>query len=205
MHVTVTIPFRMNTRTSCRPWHQWIFKNWLMTLLNPGHSTQCTNGLSSTWDKFNFSFAFLHGTCPKDWNLHLSSLEELRIWFFAANRLDYGQNVPEYIARMYDSEETNPQIWNFFKESGLTVQTGKIPFTAIGVDQAQEHIDKIHKGLGGFSGITTSPEAQLRYCLSTPELARLSSETEIMLSLSVAERSLHWFQPVEIGSLRKEY
>ena len=63
---------------------------------------------------------------------------------------------------MYDSEETNPQIWNFFKEGGFTIQTGKIPFTAFGEDQAQEHVNKIYKGEGGISGITTSPEAPLR-------------------------------------------
>ena len=42
------------------------------------------------------------------------------------------------------------QIWIFFKEGGFTIQTGKIPFTAIGVDQAEEHVNKMHKGEGGI-------------------------------------------------------
>ena len=37
-----------------------------------------------------------------------------------------------------------------------------------------------------MSGITNSPEALLRYCLSTPVLARLADETEQMLGVTQA-------------------
>ena len=30
------------------------------------------------------------------WNLHLASLEDMRVWFFAYNRLDYATHIPEY-------------------------------------------------------------------------------------------------------------
>ena len=40
---------------------------------------------------------FLRSTRQQNWMLHLASLEQLCIWFFAYNRLDYAQNIPEYI------------------------------------------------------------------------------------------------------------
>ena len=44
-------------------------------------------------------------------------------------------------------------------------------YPAICVDQAQEHVNKVHKGDAGIVGITANPESLLvlRYCLSMPE------------------------------------
>ena len=64
---------------------------------------------------------------------------------------------------------TNPDVWHEFENGGFTVNTNLVPFTAIGVGQAQEHVNKVHKGHGG---ITHSPEALLGCCLSTPVLER---------------------------------
>ena len=61
-----------------------------------------------------------------------------------------------------------------------------VPFRATGVDQAQEH-----EGHGGMSGITNSPEALLRYCLSTPVLAGLADKTEQMLGVTQPTRTQH--------------
>ena len=78
--------------------------------------------------------------------------------------------MPEYIATMYHLQHTNPEVWDDFAQGNFTVKTNPVAFTAIGVDQAQEYVNKGHKGDGGVSEITTNPEALLRYCLSTPEL-----------------------------------
>ena len=59
------------------------------------------------------------------------------------------------------------------------------------MDQAQEHVNKIHKGKGGVCGLTTNSEALLRYCLSTPELSRLSVETQEMLGIKQYTRDQH--------------
>ena len=50
------------------------------------------------------------GTRQRNWNLHFATLEELCIWFFAYNRLDYVQNIPSHIARMYYFKTTNRQV-----------------------------------------------------------------------------------------------
>ena len=134
---------------------------------------------------------FIRGTRQRQWNLHLASLEQLCISFFAYNRLDYAQNIPEYLARMYQLQQSDPLVWREFQNWNFTVNTNCVPFTAVGVDQAQEHINKVHKGDGGISGITNNPQALLRYCLSTPHLTAISQEMEEMLGMSKVTRDTH--------------
>ena len=43
---------------------------------------------------------FLRATRLRDWVLYLASLEKMCSLFFAFNRLDYAQNIPDYIAHM---------------------------------------------------------------------------------------------------------
>jgi hypothetical protein len=88
---------------------------------------------------------------------------------------------------MYQLQNTHPDIWEEFDSGGFTVQTNLIAFTVIGIDQAQEHVNRGHKGDGGVSGITNNPEALLRYCLST----RLSGETEKMLGMTQSAKNEH--------------
>ncbi len=134
---------------------------------------------------------FIRSIRSRQWDLYLASLEKLCIWFFAYNRLEYAMNIPEYVARMYRLRDTHPSVWAHFEDGHFTVKTNTVPFTAIGVDQAQEHVNKIHKGDGGISGITNTPDVLLKYCLSTPELARLSKETENMLGIDNVKRDQH--------------
>lgn len=126
---------------------------------------------------------FIRATRLHDWKLHLASLEKLCVYFMAYDRLDYAQNIPEYLAHMQDLKVKHPEIWKDFEDGFFTVKSNRNPFSAIGVDHAQEHVNKIHKGEGGISGITTNPEAFLRYCLSTPILTQLSVETEEMIGI----------------------
>jgi hypothetical protein len=37
---------------------------------------------------------FIRSTCQQQWGLHLASLEQLCVWFFAYNQLDYAMNIP---------------------------------------------------------------------------------------------------------------
>ena len=124
---------------------------------------------------------FQRATRQGDWFLHLSSLEELCVYFFAYDRLDYAQNIPEYVARMYKLQTTDPEIWNEFMSKSFTVNTSnQIPFTRLGVDQAQEQANKTLKGQGAISGITQSPATLLKFCMCAPELARIAGEAENM-------------------------
>ena len=74
---------------------------------------------------------------------------------------------------------------------GFATSTRKIPFTSIGLDQAQEHANKVIKGEGGIKGITNQPSTLLKYCLAAPELSRISQEFRDMLDLSSSTTDQH--------------
>ena len=73
----------------------------------------------------------------------------------------------------------------------LWCKISPVPFTAIGVDQAQEHQNKVDKGAGGIAGITTHPESLLRYCLSSPVLAIVSQQIEQILNVECPSQMHH--------------
>ena len=112
---------------------------------------------------------FLRSTRDRLWFLHLPSLKHVYVCVFAYNRLDYGLNIPEYIARVNQLQQTHREVWHDFENGGFTAITNLVALTAIGVDQVQELMNKIHKVDGGLSGITTDPNSLLRDCLSAPE------------------------------------
>lgn len=123
--------------------------------------------------------------------LYLASLENLATYFFAYNRLDYAQNIMEFIARAYQSRQCDKSVWCRLVAGEFAVTSNKIPFTSIGMDQAQEHENKRLKGEGGLQGITTMPATLLKYCLAAPELARLSREKEEMLGIINTSKKEH--------------
>ena len=96
--------------------------------------------------------------------------------FFAYNRLDYTQNIPEHLARMHELETRKPALWQILLDGNFTVQHSDTAFTALGVVHAKEFGNKIHKGDDGLSGITTNPVALLQYCLTAPILSVISSD-----------------------------
>jgi len=57
------------------------------------------------------------------------------------------------------------QTWEEFLRGNFSVDTSNnVPFTRIGVDQAMEHLNKVTKGQGGISGITSTPQTLLKFC-----------------------------------------
>ena len=77
---------------------------------------------------------------------------------------------------MYELKHTYPKIWEDFQKGEFTVKTNQTAFTAIGVDQAQEHVNKIHKGNSGVCGLITNSEALLRYCKHSRFFKIISSD-----------------------------
>ena len=85
---------------------------------------------------------------------------------------------------MHHQEHSHPPLWQDLKSVGFVVTTSPVPFTSIGPDHTQEQLNKIHKGEGAISGLTTDPQGLLKYCLSTTVLARLAGETEHLLNIA---------------------
>lgn len=144
---------------------------------------------------------FLCATRSGNWLLYLASLEKLCVYFFAYNRLDYVQNMPEYIARMHAMKTKDPSGWQSFMSGDFTVNTcNSIPFTRLGIDQAMEHLNKSTKGDGGICGITTYASTLLKFCLTAPELACLQAETEDLLSTTNKKtKKHHMISPAKVA------
>ena len=68
---------------------------------------------------------------------------------------------------MYSLENGDRDTWEEFLRGNFSVNTSNnVPFTRIGVDQAMEHLNKVTKGQGGISGITSTPQTLLKFCLT---------------------------------------
>jgi len=106
---------------------------------------------------------FQRATREGNWFLYLEALEKLCIYFFAYNRLDYAKNIPEYIAPMHSLE--NGDLGGVPERNFSVNTSNNVPFTRISVDRAMEHLNKVTKGQGRISGITTStPQTLLKFC-----------------------------------------
>ena len=50
--------------------------------------------------------------------------------------------IPAYIENMHNLEISSQEARKAFEDGNFTVQGSKVPFTAVGVDQAQEYGNK---------------------------------------------------------------
>ena len=136
-------------------------------------------------------FTFIRATRDGDWQLHLSSLDELCKYFFAHDKQKYARLIPLYLAEMSALETTDPDIHKEFMDGNFTVHKNKIPFCAVGVDHALEHINRIMKVTGGLVGITQNASARERFFLTAPELSRLAAEAHEMAGTPTAAKKRH--------------
>ena len=88
-------------------------------------------------------------------------------------------------------QSSDTKLWNRLVNGAFAVTKHKIPFTSIGLDQAQEHENKSFKGQGGLNGITTKPSVSLKYCLTAPALKRIATEAGNMFNIEHKEKKHH--------------
>ena len=99
-------------------------------------------------------YTFIRATRDGQFELHLSSLDEMCIYFFAHDKQKYARLAPRYLAEMKALKMTDPGIYQEFMDGNFSVHKNEIPFCAVGVDHALEHINRIMKVTGGLVGIT---------------------------------------------------
>lgn len=106
-----------------------------------------------------------------------------------------------YLAEMASLETSDPEIYQEFVNGNWVVNKNeKVPFCAVGADNALEHINRSMKVSGGLVGITLNESARTKFFLIAPELARLAEEAKCMAGLSqetprqhhIASQLLSW-------------
>ena len=133
---------------------------------------------------------FIHASRSRNWELHLSSTEELVRDITSMDRIKYRRMLPVYLAEMYALKRTDPIVFEAFSDGEFAVQTNKIPFT-IGMDHRGEQVNKMLKIDGGIVGISRNENARTRFMLSAPIIAEISSSFKDSIGSSKSERRNH--------------
>ena len=134
-------------------------------------------------------YAFIRATRDGLWELHLTSLDGLCKYFFAHDKQKYARLVPLYLAEMTALQTIDPDIYQEFMVGNFTVNKNPIPFCAVGVDHALEHINRMMKVTGGFVGITQNASARDRFVLTVPERGKLAEEAHQMAGSLTANQT----------------
>ena len=100
MHVGKSRIYTQHTKNLWRNCSPWIWKNSCNSTVPAQHDKDPMY----QWARLNqvmVLLQFQRATEEGNWFLYFASLEKLLVYFFMYNRLDYGQNIPEYIARAW--------------------------------------------------------------------------------------------------------
>lgn len=136
--------------------------------------------------------AFISATRNADWELHLSSLEEMCIYFHAHDQQNYGRWAPLYISDMRELQTTDPDSWKFLKDGNFVITKSTIPFTSLDPDHAIEQEHKKMKIRGGVIGITGNTSALDKYFIVAPILGEIVNDFKSYAGInSVENRSIH--------------
>ncbi len=119
---------------------------------------------------FESLLLFIRATRQNNWELHLTSLNALVMYFFAQDLQNYAKMAPVYLSEMFALEEQDPELWEYFKQGNFSVNKTRIPFSAIGADHGIEHENRTMKVMGGIKRITNTKEALYRFALVSPEM-----------------------------------
>ena len=109
-----------------------------------------------------------------------------------ANVLNYARKIPLYLAEMKMLPESDPEIYEEFREGNWIVNKNPhVPFCALGANHALEQINRSIKVSGGLVGITLNPNARTKSFLVAPELARLAEDANEMAGTTPAKEATH--------------
>ena len=92
---------------------------------------------------------------------------------------------------MSQHERTYLEIWSEFSNGNPVVNKNVIPFCAIGLDHALEHINRWMKVTGGLVGITLNENTRNRFFLISTNLVWLTEEAKGMTRNSEAVSKRH--------------
>ena len=120
-----------------------------------------------------------------DWDLQLSSMERLLIWFHAYDRINYARHFTYCWASLNNLHESHPTIYEEFKSGNFTVKRSSGNFNMISPDQVIEHtVNREQKGAGGIIGSTTSAGCFQRWILSSHVTAAWCADFKVSIGFS---------------------
>lgn len=136
------------------------------------HLRSGAGDLAAYWmsylDLVDIMLNMLRASREGDWSLHLLSVHDMIPWCFAYDKQNYARYLSHYYAEMTHQETEHPDVHEFLKNGGFSVQLGKQnPFGRIPVDQViEETVNKDTQTAGGTKGFSLKPGAVSRYYLT---------------------------------------
>ncbi|XP_046569800.1 uncharacterized protein LOC124278096 [Haliotis rubra] len=120
---------------------------------------------------------FLSGTREGNWELHLSTIRDMILWFMAYGRINYSRYLPIYYLEMRDLPSTHPFIHSRLSDGELAVKRhDDHGFSMTACDQVIEQTyNRDSKARGGLTGITLNKGAVRRWILSHPARAAIAN------------------------------
>ena len=85
---------------------------------------------------------FLHGVWKGDFLLYIASIEKLLPWIFALDHIHYARWLKVHHYDMGMLSATNPDVFNEFCNGNFAVKGTRNPFSAMGLDQRHEQLNK---------------------------------------------------------------
>ena len=122
--------------------------------------------------------AFIRALRISDFELYTESLAKLAPWFFAMDHVHYAGWVPVHVRDMTTLHQRCPDVYEQFMCGAFTSNKTGHSFSAIGLDQAHEHLNARMKGDGGAIGLTENPGALRRWMVAGPQLSAIIAEFE---------------------------
>ncbi|KAL9979552.1 hypothetical protein ACROYT_G017230 [Oculina patagonica] len=146
--------------------------------------------LSQFWmsylDLVEILLGLLRASREGNWELHLSSVRQMIPWCFAYDNLNYARYLSAYVSEMSHLEKEHPEISEYFKSGGFSVQVGdQNPFGKIPVDQAcEETVNKDTQTAGGTKGFSLKPRALSKYYLTAEYRSIFMRQLKEMIHLT---------------------
>lgn len=126
---------------------------------------------------------FIRSAREGDWNLHIECLQEMLVWFWAYDRINYERYLPVYLLMMHNLEIDHPDAHEQLTSGQLfTVQRSKDnPFGRIPVDQTVEStINRDCKTRGGIVGISCNIAASFKWSLLRADRADYTKQCRLI-------------------------
>ena len=106
--------------------------------------------------RYEILLQFVRANCEGVWQLHLTSLNAMILYFFVHDQTNYARHSPLYLATMKELEHNDRNSWNYLKEN-FSINKSGIPLCSVGSDHVLEQENRSLKITGGVKGLTQEP------------------------------------------------
>jgi hypothetical protein len=122
---------------------------------------------------------FVRSIREGNFKLYVVALKQLTPWFFALDHINYSRWLTVHLKDLTSFPEINPSVFEEFSDGKFVIHKSQRSFSGIAIDHAHEQNNRCVKDDGGAIGLTENSTQLLRWMVSGPEIARMTSEFEV--------------------------